>query len=168
MQNTLPASVAPSSYLQPPAPTMTTKIDILMLSGALDTATIMAWLTTCEDMFKAWDLLNPMCPLEPGLHILLASLKLESPVTALWWCENWETLKKLGFWADFVMAVKDHFILASWWLDSLASFYAVSQGSLSFSSFLAHLQSAHSALSGAGKGFTVNDSMKNHLLFNCN
>ena len=96
VQNTLPASVAPSSHLQPPAPTMTTKIDIPALSGALDAATITAWLATCEDTFEAWDLLNPTRPLEPGLRILLASLKLESPVAAQWWCENRETLKKSG------------------------------------------------------------------------
>lgn len=148
---------------------MTTKIDILALLGSLDAATIMAWLATCEDTFEAWDLLNPTRPLEPGLRILLAGLKLESPVAAQWWCENRETLKKLASWAEFATAVKDRFVPASWRLDSLASFYAVSQGTSSFSSFLARLQAARSALSGAGKGFTINDSiMKNHLLFNCN
>ena len=121
---------------------MTTKIDIPALSGALDAATITAWLATCEDTFEAWDLLDPTRPLEPGLRILLASLKLESPVAAQWWCENRETQKKSGSWADFATAVKDRFVPASWRLDSLASFYAVSQGSSSFSSFLARLQTA--------------------------
>ena len=148
---------------------MTTKIDIPALLGTLDAAVITAWLVICEDTFDAWDLLNPTRPLEPSLRILLAGLKLESPVAAQWWCENRETLKKSGSWAEFATAVKDRFVPASWRLDSLASFYAVSQGSSSFSSFLAHLQAARSVLSGAGKGFTVNDSiMKNHLLFNCN
>jgi len=121
-------------------------------------------------MFEAWDLLNPTRPLDPSLQILLAGLKLESPVAAQWWCENYEVLKKMGSWADFATAVKDHFVPASWRLDSLACFYAISQcSSKSFADFLARLQSARSALSGAGCGFTINDSvMKNHLLFNCN
>lgn len=148
---------------------MTTKIDIPGLSGTLDAATVTAWLATCEDTFEAWDLLNPTRPLEPGLQILLAGLKLESPIAAQWWCENREVLKKSASWADFATAVKDRFVPASWRLDCLARFYAISQGSSSFADFLARLQSARSALSGAGRGFTINDSvMKNHLLFNCN
>jgi len=148
---------------------MTTKIDIPALSGMLDAPAITAWLATCEDTFKAWDLLNPTRPLDTNLRILLAGLKLESPVAAQWWCENREALKKSASWADFAMAVKDRFVPTSWRLDSLAGFYAVSQGSSSFSDFLARLQSARSALSGAGRGFTLNDSiMKNHLLFNAN
>jgi len=121
-------------------------------------------------MFEAWDLLNPTRPLDPSLQILLAGLKLESPVAAQWWCENREVLKKMGSWADFATAVKDRFVPASWRLDSLACFYTISQrSSESFADFLARLQSARSALSGAGRGFTINDSvMKNHLLFNCN
>ena len=148
---------------------MTTKIDIPALSGQLDAPTITAWLATCEDTFEAWDLLNPTRPLDTGLRVLLAGLKLESPIAAQWWCENREVLKKSESWADFTTAVKDRFVPASWRLDSLARFYAISQGSSSFSDFLGRLQSARSALSGAGRGFTINDSvMKNHLLFNCN
>jgi hypothetical protein len=148
---------------------MTTKIDIPALSGKLDASVITAWLATCEDTFEAWDLLNPTRPLDTGLRVLLAGLKLESPVASQWWCENREVLKKSPSWADFATAVKDRFVPASWRLDSLAAFYAISQGSSSFSDFLARLQSARSALSGAGRGFTINDSvMKNHLLFNSN
>jgi len=148
---------------------MTTKIDIPALSGKLDAPTITAWLATCEDTFEAWDLLNPTCPLDPGLRVLLAGLKMESPIAAQWWCENHDVLKKSPSWADFATAVKDRFVPASWRLDSLASFYAISQGSSSFSDFLARLQTARSALSGAGRRFTINDSiMKNHLLFKSN
>jgi hypothetical protein len=148
---------------------MTTKIDIPPLSGQLDAPAITAWLATCEDTFEAWDLLNPSRPLDTGLRVLLAGLKLESPLAAQWWCENREILKKSTTWADFATAVKDRFVPASWRLDSLSRFYAISQGSSSFSDFLTRLQSARSALSGAGRGFTINDSMmKNHLLFNCN
>ena len=148
---------------------MTTKIDIPPLSGTLDAPGITAWLATCEDTFEAWDLLNPTRTLELSLRILLAGLKLESPVAAHWWCENREVLKKSASWADFVTAVKDRFVPASWRLDALACFYAVSQGSSTFLDFLARLQTARSALSGAGRGFTINDSiMKNHLLFKSN
>jgi len=71
---------------------MTTKIDIPALSGMLDAPAITAWLATCEDTFEAWDLLNPTRPLDTNLRILLAGLKLESPVAAQWWCENREAL----------------------------------------------------------------------------
>jgi len=51
--NMLLPSVLSSSCLQPPTPTMTTKIDIPALSGMLDALTVVAWLATCEDTFKA-------------------------------------------------------------------------------------------------------------------
>jgi len=99
---------------------MTTKIDVLALSGQLDAPAITAWLATCEDTFEAWDLLNLTHPLDTSLWVLLTGLKLESPIAAQWWCENCDVLKKSESWVDFATAVKDHFIPASWRLDSLA------------------------------------------------
>jgi hypothetical protein len=126
---------------------------------------ITAGLATCEDTFEAWDPLNSTRPLDTGLRVLLAGLKLEYLIAAQWWCENRDVLKKSESWADFATAVKDRFVPASWCLDSLARFYAISQGSSSFSDFLARLQSARSAQVVVSLSTTL---MKNHLLLNCN
>ncbi|PPR06915.1 hypothetical protein CVT26_004102, partial [Gymnopilus dilepis] len=65
-------------------------------------------------------------------------------------------------------AVRDRFVPGNWKLQALAAFYAISQGSSDFTTFVTNLQSARNALGSAGKGFTISDGLfKNHILFHC-
>ncbi|KAJ7745205.1 hypothetical protein DFH07DRAFT_963417 [Mycena maculata] len=68
--------------------------------------------------------------------------------------------------SEFATRVKDHFIPANWKLTALADFYVLRQGSDPFPEYAKSLQRARNALSSAGSGYTISDSiLKNHLLF---
>lgn len=57
---------------------------------------------------------------------------------------------------------------SNWKLEALELFYDIRQGAEDFNAFVSRLQAARNALTGAGTGFTINDSIfKNHLLFGC-
>lgn len=67
-----------------PQPVMSSKIDVPTLSGELDAASVNAWLNLCKDSFDAFTILNPTRILNNSAKILLASIKMESSVAALW------------------------------------------------------------------------------------
>ena len=145
-----------------------TTIDLPLLTGELDAANITSWLNLCTDSFEVWSALNSEKPVKPSLQIVLAGLKMESPLAKHWWNENRDELKVLPTWDAFAQRVKDRFVPANWRMDALAKFYKISQESSPFLDFVTALQTARNALASSGAGFTINDSIhKNHLLFFC-
>ncbi|KDR65637.1 hypothetical protein GALMADRAFT_148550 [Galerina marginata CBS 339.88] len=124
----------------------------------LTASSIAAWLNLCEDSFEAWGFMNLTRTISEPVRILLAGLKMEGSA-GQWWSDNRDDLKKLKTWADFVTRVKDRFVPANWRIDSLLIFYDISQSSSSFPEFVMRLQTARNALTSAGKGYTVHDTV---------
>ncbi|KAK0236868.1 hypothetical protein EDD85DRAFT_790600 [Armillaria nabsnona] len=145
---------------------MSSKLDLPTLANVTSIA-ILTWLTCCADSFEAWSTLNSDKKIKPEMQILVAGLKLEHAEAAAWWNENWESLKKLATWDEFVAKVKDCFIPSNWCLDALAAFFLVKHGpGADFQLFISDLQTACNALTSAGTGYTIiNSTVKNHLLF---
>ncbi|KAJ7878384.1 hypothetical protein B0H14DRAFT_3435653 [Mycena olivaceomarginata] len=93
---------------------------------------------------------------------------MEQKAAATWWNENRAALKELATWAAFAERVKARFTPANWKLEALTAFYAVCQNSSDFPAFVTQLENARNALTSAGKGYSIPDSIfKNHLLFHC-
>jgi len=91
---------------------MSTKLEIPVLSGNLNTLNVNAWLNLCQDSFKVHAAVNSST-LKPSIQIVLARIKMEAPAVKSWWNENHEELKTLMTWEEFVKKVKDHFIPGS-------------------------------------------------------
>ncbi|KAF7795155.1 hypothetical protein EIP86_006304, partial [Pleurotus ostreatoroseus] len=147
---------------------MSPKVEIPALSGPLTHGTVTTWLNSCSDVFEMLLLVDPAAAANysPRAQILFAGIKMTEPTAAAWWNEHRDELKALPSWADFAQRVRDRFSSAGWRLDALERFYAISQGSSDFSSFVAALQSARNDLASAGAGYTISDSiMKNHIFF---
>ena len=145
-----------------------TTIDLPLLTGELDAANVTSWLNLCMDSFEVWSALNSDKVITPSLQIVLAGLKMDSPLAKQWWNENRDELKLLPTWDAFAEQVKDRFVPANWRMNALAKFYKTSQGSSTFLDFVTALQTARNALALSGAGFTIDDSiLKNHLLFFC-
>ncbi|THG93469.1 hypothetical protein EW026_g7778 [Hermanssonia centrifuga] len=145
-----------------------TRVTLPTLVGPLTHSTVSIWLNTCADTFEAATLLDPNAAstLTARARITLAGLKMAEDSAATWWNENREDLKLLSDWDEFATHVRDRFVPASWRLDALDVFYAISQGSSDFRIFVNTLQSARNSLAGAGAGYAINDSiMKHHILF---
>ncbi|KAK0219570.1 hypothetical protein EDD85DRAFT_797219 [Armillaria nabsnona] len=153
------------SHSPSPQP-MSSKLDLPMLANITSIA-VLTWLTHCADSFEAWSALNSDKKIKLEMQILVAGLKLEHAEVAAWWNENWELLKKLETWDEFVTKVKDHFVPSNWHLNALAIFFLVKHApEADFQSFISNLQTVHNALTSAGTGYTTtNSTIKNHLLF---
>ncbi|KAJ7682826.1 hypothetical protein DFH06DRAFT_1119956 [Mycena polygramma] len=142
------------------------KLEFPKLTEDLTPAVIHGWIGRCEDTFEAWQALNPERKMEPRTLITLAGLKMEESTAATWWNENRDDMKKLGSFAEFAQKVKDRFVASNWRMDALTTFYSIHQNTSTFPEFAKTLQTARNALSSAGSGFTISDSiLKNHLLF---
>jgi len=144
---------------------MSTRLEIPVLSGVLDTSNINVWLNLCQDSFEVHAAVNAST-LKPAIQIVLVGIKMEAPAAKSWWNKNCDKLKILTTWEEFAKKVKDHFIPVNWKMDALALFYGILQESLSFMDYTTKLQEAHNTLSSGGTGFTISDLVfKNHLLF---
>ena len=144
---------------------MSTKLEVPILSGTLNTFTVNGWLNLCQDLFEVHAAVNAS-PLKASIQIVLAEIKMEAPTARGWWNENREDLKSLTTWDDFATRVKDQFVPANWKMDALAQFYTISLSSSLFVDYTSRLQEAHNVLSTGDTGFTISDSVfKNHLLF---
>ncbi|PBK70292.1 hypothetical protein ARMSODRAFT_974265 [Armillaria solidipes] len=142
---------------------MSSKLDLPMLTN-ITSIVILTWLTRCADSFKTWSTLNSDKKIKLKMQILVAGLKLEHAEAAAWWNENWESLKKLAIWDEFVVKVKDCFIPSNWHLDALAAFFSVKHApGADFQSFISDLQTVCNALTSAGTGYIItNSTIKNH------
>ncbi|KAK0447951.1 hypothetical protein EV421DRAFT_1900605 [Armillaria borealis] len=127
---------------------MSFKLDLPMLAN-VTSIVVLTWLTRYADSFEAWSALNSDKKIKLEMQILVAGLKLEH-------AED-----------EFVVKVKDCFIPSNWCLDALAAFFSVKHASgADFQSFISDLQTTCNALTSAGTGYTITDSIiKNHLLF---
>ncbi|KAJ6528763.1 hypothetical protein DFH09DRAFT_1185685 [Mycena vulgaris] len=142
------------------------KLEFPKLADEPTPASIHGWLGRCEDTFEAWQAQNTDKSMATRTVITLAGLKMEEATAATWWNENRAEMKKLLTWDEFAQKVKDRFVPTNWRMAALSVFYGVHQGSSSFSEFAKSLVRARNALSSAGVGYTINDSiLKNHLLF---
>ncbi|KAF7368644.1 hypothetical protein MVEN_00188600 [Mycena venus] len=147
------------------------KLEFLKLAEALTPASVHGWLGRCEDTYEAWLAMNPERQIEACVLITLAGLKMEESNAATWWNENCADLKELKTWQIFAQKVKERFVSPNWHMTALAAFYAIQQGSSSFSKFADSLQTTWNALAGAESfalSFTPDPlciSSQNDLLF---
>ncbi|KAJ7682827.1 hypothetical protein DFH06DRAFT_1119957 [Mycena polygramma] len=171
LSDTTTSRESPPHLPQPSLPTrpsarIMSKLEFPKLTEDLTPAVIHGWIGRCEDTFEAWQALNPERKMEPRTLITLAGLKMEESTAATWWNENRDDMKKLGSFAEFAQKVKDRFVASNWRMDALTTFYSIHQNTSTFPEFAKTLQTARNALSSAGSGFTISDSiLKNHLLF---
>ncbi|KAJ7796362.1 hypothetical protein B0H14DRAFT_3494914 [Mycena olivaceomarginata] len=131
-------------------------VDFPKLTEELTPAAIDGWLSRCEDTYKAWLAMNPEKSLAPKVRITLAGLRMEQKAAATWWNEN----RAAGPEGTGDMG--------SICREALTAFYAICQNSSDFPAFVTQLKNTRNALTSAGKGYSIPDSIfKNHLLFHC-